>query len=38
LVAGLELLIEMQVKDVEAFRYSKLVTQQVLSEAQYLDG
>jgi ribonuclease HI len=38
LVADLELLIEMQVKDVEAFGYSKLVTQQVLGEAQYLEG
>jgi ribonuclease HI len=38
LLASLELLAEMQVMNMEAFRDSKLVVQQVLGEAQCLDG
>jgi hypothetical protein len=38
LVTGLEILIELQVRDVKAFKDSKLVTQQVLGKAQCLDG
>jgi hypothetical protein len=38
LLAGLELLAEMQAKDVEAFGDSYLVVQHVLGEAQCLDG
>jgi ribonuclease HI len=38
LLTGLELLAKMQVKNVEAFRDSKLVVQQVSGEAQCLDG
>jgi ribonuclease HI len=38
LLAGLELLASMQAQDVEAFGDTKLVVQQMLGEAQCLDG